>query len=314
MPALTIPWAIISTNSSSLACSCGESDWLSGFADASPAVLAAFNSSLTASILASSTAPTGVSTFTGNISGTGSVDILGTGKTTFTSNNTYAGITTIHAGSTLQIGNGGSTGAIVGDVVNNGTLVFKRAGTVTYSGTIHDGSTFFPTNGSTNGYSYLYGGETAHAGNLTQAGPGTLILDNSQLQYTGVTKVTAGTLEITSASPTMSLLDSTKTQGVNITGGMLVLDYTTGSDPAFLVESLLEAAAASHFQIGQIRDTDLSAGGMLTWADSPTIDGHTYANEVVIMVATPEPSTLVLLGFGAIGLLAYAWRRQTKPS
>jgi hypothetical protein len=89
---------------------------------------------------------------------------------------------------------------------------------------------------------------------------------------------------------------------------MLILDYTSGSDPASLVASLLTAEAASHFQTGQIRDTALPAGGMLTWADSPTIDGHTYGNEVVIMVAVPEPSTLLLLGIGAVSFLAYAWR------
>ena len=31
---------------------------------------------------------------------------------------------------------------------------------------------------------------------------------------------------------------------------------------------------------------------------------------VVIAAAVPEPSTLVLLGFGAVSLLAYAWRRR----
>jgi autotransporter-associated beta strand protein len=250
-------------------------------------------------------------TFGGNISGTGSVDILGTGasaKTIFTANNTYAGITTVHAGSTLQLGNGGSTGSITGDVVNNGNLVFNHSDKVTYSGVIHDGNTFFPTTPGGNGYSYLYNNEVAQRGALTQAGSGTLILTNAQSNYSGVTNVESGALQLDGASPTMNVL--TNAGGVNITGGMLILDYTSGSDPASLVASLLTAEAASHFQTGQIRDTALPAGETLTWADSPTINGQTYTNEVVVKITpVPEPSTLALLGIGAVSLLAYAWRR-----
>ena len=256
----------------------------------------------------SSAAPTSVSTFTGNISGTGSVDILGSGTTTFTSNNTYAGITTVHAGSTLQIGNGSSTGSITGDVVNNGNLVFNHSDKVTYNGVIHDGNTFFPTTPGGNGYSYLYNNEVAQRGALTQAGSGTLILTNAQSNYSGVTNVESGALQLDGASPTMNVL--TNAGGVNIRGGMLILDYTSGSDPASLVASLLTAEAASHFQTGQIRDTALPAGETLTWADSPTINGQTYTNEVVVMITpVPEPSTLALLGIGAVSLIAYAWRR-----
>src|SRR5437660_609188 len=71
----------------------------------------------------------------GTISGTGSLTQAGTGTLTLTGNNTYTGITTISAG-TLQIGNGSTSGNIVGDIVNNAALVFNRSGTLTYGGVI----------------------------------------------------------------------------------------------------------------------------------------------------------------------------------
>jgi autotransporter-associated beta strand protein len=237
----------------------------------------------------SSAAPSAVTTFGGNISGTGSVDILGTGTTTFTSNNTYAGITTIHAGSTLQIGNGSTAtaGAIVGDVVNNGTLIFNRAVSVSYSGIIYDGSTFFPSTAGANPYSSLYANyngvnsnnaEVAHAGNLIQAGTAGLTLDNSQMRYTGTTTVSAGGggLKITSASPSMAVLNTTKTN-VN---GFLVLDYSanTANETSLVTQVVTDLHIAYNggsgsFQSGhgyQIYSTSATATQGLGWVDNAT--------------------------------------------
>src|SRR5262249_58331361 len=62
------------------------------------------------------------------ISGNGAVNVLA-GTTILTADSTYTGGTAISAG-TLQLGNGGTTGSIVGDVTNNGTLAFNRSDTV----------------------------------------------------------------------------------------------------------------------------------------------------------------------------------------
>jgi autotransporter-associated beta strand protein len=59
----------------------------------------------------------------------------GSSTLVLTGTNSYTGGTTISAG-TLQLGNGGTTGAITGDVVDNGQLVFARSNTVTFGGTI----------------------------------------------------------------------------------------------------------------------------------------------------------------------------------
>ncbi|MBR8302418.1 autotransporter outer membrane beta-barrel domain-containing protein [Burkholderia dolosa] len=113
-------------------------------------------------------------TFGGAISGSGALTQLGTGTTVLGGNNTYTGGTTISAG-TLQLGNGGTSGGIVGNVLNNGKLAFARADTVTYGGTI------------------------SGSGAVTQSGTGTTILTGNN-SYAGGTTVAAGALAIGDAS------------------------------------------------------------------------------------------------------------------
>src|SRR5699024_12417555 len=78
--------------------------------------------------------------------------------------------TTIAAG-TLQMGDGGTTGAIVGNVANSGTLAFDRSDDVTFDGVISGN------------------------GSLVQQGHGTLTLTGTHT-YTGGTTIAAGTLQI----------------------------------------------------------------------------------------------------------------------
>src|ERR1700746_1642713 len=74
-------------------------------------------------------------TLDGVISGTGTANQAGTGTTILTGDNTYTGGTTISAG-TLQLGNGGTSGSIVGNVADNGTLAFNRSDAVPFAGVI----------------------------------------------------------------------------------------------------------------------------------------------------------------------------------
>jgi autotransporter-associated beta strand protein len=55
---------------------------------------------------------------------------VSSGTTIFTSDNAYTGHTTINAG-TLQLGNGGTTGSIVGDVANHAIFAINRSDTFT---------------------------------------------------------------------------------------------------------------------------------------------------------------------------------------
>ena len=67
-------------------------------------------------------------TYSGTISGNGSLTQAGTGILTLLGSNTYTDGTTIVAG-TLQVGNGGASGSITGNVFDNATLAFNRPAT-----------------------------------------------------------------------------------------------------------------------------------------------------------------------------------------
>ncbi|MBN9487581.1 MAG: autotransporter outer membrane beta-barrel domain-containing protein [Alphaproteobacteria bacterium] len=118
-------------------------------------------------------------TFAGTIQGSGGL-ILNAGTEILTGTNTYAGGTTI-AGGTLQLGDGGTSGSIVGNVTDNGTLAFNRADTVTFNGTI------------------------SGTGGVSQIGTGTTIL-NANNTYGGPTNVQAGTLAVGDAGHTSATL------------------------------------------------------------------------------------------------------------
>jgi fibronectin-binding autotransporter adhesin len=124
-------------------------------------------------------ARTNVFDFTGVISGTGSLVKLSVGTTRLTGNSVYTGGTTISAG-TLQLGNGGATGSIVGDVVDNAALAFNRSDSMTFAGAI------------------------SGIGAVTQAGIGTTILTGANT-YAGLTTIGAGTLQIGNGGTTGTL-------------------------------------------------------------------------------------------------------------
>ena len=72
-------------------------------------------------------------TMSGAIDGAGALSKSNAGTLVLTATNTYAGGTTIGAG-TLQLGNGGASGSILGNVADNGTLAFNRSDTVSFAG------------------------------------------------------------------------------------------------------------------------------------------------------------------------------------
>ncbi|WP_242915592.1 autotransporter-associated beta strand repeat-containing protein [Brevundimonas pishanensis] len=108
--------------------------------------------------------------FANVISGSGSVVQTGSGTLILTGNNTYTGGTFINSG-TLQLGNGGTTGAVVGDIANDGVLAVNLLGGVNIGGVI------------------------SGTGSVVQAGTGTLTLTGTNT-YSGGTVLENGTLSV----------------------------------------------------------------------------------------------------------------------
>lgn len=168
-------------------------------------------------------------TFSGVISGSGSFTKTGTGRITLTGVNTYTGGTTI-AGGALQIGNGGTTGSIVGDVANNGTLSFNRSDAHTFAGRI------------------------SGSGAIQQAGGGTTTLPGNSATFTGTTSVDDGTLAVNgSLAGSVVTVNSGGTLGGNGTVGSTTINGGTlapGNSIGLLtVSGSLTFTAASTYMV-----------------------------------------------------------------
>jgi autotransporter-associated beta strand protein len=118
-------------------------------------------------------------TFGGVISGNGAFQQIGGATTTLTATNTYAGGTTI-TGGTLQLGNGGTTGSIIGNVTDNAVFAINHSNAFTFGGVI------------------------SGTGAFQQNGPGTTVLTATN-SFTGTTTVNGGTLQVDGSIASSSL-------------------------------------------------------------------------------------------------------------
>jgi autotransporter-associated beta strand protein len=278
----------------------------------------------------------GTATFSGVISGLGSVTKTGDGTVTLSGDNTYSGGTTNSAG-VLSIGAGGTSGSISGNVVNNATLQFNRSDSLNYAGAV------------------------SGTGSLTKLGAGTTTLSGAFANtYTGMTTVSAGTLElsksadvnaiagdITVNSGAILLLSSsgnvanssavtlsggtiTRGSGVNEVFGSLnlttgsFLDFGTGATGSMTFGTYEENATPSALLTlnNFIPGNSFTFSNALFAADGSNIGsyftfGAGFVNSSIInnggnsftITAIPEPSTY-LAAAGLLGLMLWPSRKR----
>lgn len=115
---------------------------------------------------------TGAGTITiSGVIGTNVTSVTQTGNSllTLSGNNLYTGLTTVDAGSTLNIGSGSTAGSILGDLVNNGAVNFNRSN------------------------AYTYAGDISGSGAVVKSAAGTVTLSGTNT-YTGTTTISGGAL------------------------------------------------------------------------------------------------------------------------
>ena len=107
------------------------------------------------------------------------VNVAGGGTLSITGDVAHSGGTTIAALTTLQIGNGGATGALsgAGTISNSGTLAFNRTGSTTVQGVINGAGNLSVGNGATVG-TLILTGNNGYAGTTTINANATLQVGN----------------------------------------------------------------------------------------------------------------------------------------
>jgi autotransporter-associated beta strand protein len=199
-------------------------------------------------------------TFAGAITGTGGIIKTGTGTFTLTGANTYSGGTVISAG-TLQLGNGGTAGSIVGNVVDNANFAINRSD------------------------AFSFGGVISGSGAFRQLGAGTTTLTAIE-SYSGLTTIAAGRLALSGAGNIASssgVLANGLFDISGVSGNGTSVQSLSGTGGVALGAKTLTLTNAS----GNFAGTIDGAGGVRLSSGTETLSGNSiYTGGTIISAGT----------------------------
>ena len=216
-------------------------------------------------------------TIASNLVGAGRLDKVDVGTLVLAGNNTYTGGTQV-SGGTLQLGNGGTSGTIVGDVTNNATLAFNRSDANTFAGTI------------------------SGSGAVTQIGSGntTLAAVNT---YAGGTIVSAGTLTGSAASFGSGTISDNATLVINQLASATMANAINGNG------SLVKRGAGAVNYIGTgtlsgattVAQGTLAVNGSLANSALTVANGATLGGSGTVGATTLQSGATIAPGNSLIG-------------
>lgn len=235
------------------------------------------------------------------VSGNGAFTQAGTGTTVLGDDQTYTGGTHIASGA-LRLGNGGTTGSVLGDIDNAGTLEFNRSDDRVLANAVRGN------------------------GGLVQMGAGSLRIVDDQ-GYTGATRVAAGTLQVDGSIASDTTVDNGATlggggiiRGTVVNAGLLrpgsgedygVLtikgDYVGNNGQLALNTYLGEDASPSSLLL--IDGGHASGSTDVRVRNANSVEGHTVGNGILVIAATnggtTERDAFRLGNYSRSGALSY---------
>ncbi len=223
--------------------------------------------------------------YSGALTGAGSLNKVGTGVLSLLGSSTFTGGTTIGSG-TLQLGNGIATGSISGSIADNATLQFNQGGSYTQSGNI------------------------SGTGNVTKLGGGTAILSGSNTN-SGTVTISGGTLQLGNGGANGNLggsivnnstlvynVGGSDTQLGNISGSGILIK--SGSGTVTLAGNATYSGSTA-INAGTLNINGNNATSVISVAAAGTLAGSGTANTVSVV-----SGGTVAGGSGGIGSLTLA--------